>query len=190
MSTTSTPLLNNLPEEIIDKIISFLEHQPSLANTTLTSRKLNRIATPHLYTAVSLTVSRPANLAPIPLKAYRNVSEETVRSLPHTAFDVPTTDGCNVLAFIKVMKCRPELARHVRRVKFLRQIRNLGFYDSKSLKEFVKDLPDGARFSPLIDSVRTMHLTELGCDLVRSVLRMLPRVQAIDTSGYDTDRHV
>jgi hypothetical protein len=119
--TQKEAMIDDLPEELLDELFSFLQPQTSLTNATLTSRKLSRIVTPHLSTRVSLTMSRRANPSPIPLKVYKSLHEEEMRRLSHASFDVPTIDGCHSLAFIKTIKRRSELAHHVRHVIFRRR---------------------------------------------------------------------
>lgn len=123
---------DNLPEKIIDKIVSFLGPQSSLAAATLVPRKVNRIATPRLYTAVTLTLGRSAESFPTTIED-RQANDEMANIILEV--DIPTINDCNVSAFIRSIRRRPELARHVKHLGLIPHdygyiFRNfLGFYD-------------------------------------------------------------
>jgi hypothetical protein len=58
--------IHSLPEELLDRI-AYFSPPPSLHALSLTSRTLNRIATPHLYTSITLTRESFKFLRPLTL---------------------------------------------------------------------------------------------------------------------------
>lgn len=67
LATTLPTTIHALPEELFDQILHFLPQRQSICSLALTSRDLNRIATPHLYTSITLTSSSFRYLRPLTL---------------------------------------------------------------------------------------------------------------------------
>ncbi|KAF2825526.1 hypothetical protein CC86DRAFT_44260 [Ophiobolus disseminans] len=65
--TSSNPTIYSLPEELLDRILHFIPHRPTITALCLVSRDLNRIATPHLYTCITLTSASFQFLRPLTL---------------------------------------------------------------------------------------------------------------------------
>ncbi|KAI4961148.1 hypothetical protein J4E86_000174 [Alternaria arbusti] len=53
-SNTQLSPLESLPDELLDLILSYLPSRTTLHTLTLVSRHLNRLATAHLYTHITL----------------------------------------------------------------------------------------------------------------------------------------
>ncbi|KAF2123967.1 hypothetical protein P153DRAFT_252435, partial [Dothidotthia symphoricarpi CBS 119687] len=69
--------LTSLPEELIDRIVFLTDARPTLHALTLVSKDLNRITTPHLYSAIALTNTDFQYLRPLAYLLWT--------SLPHRA---------------------------------------------------------------------------------------------------------
>jgi hypothetical protein len=191
-----TSILENLPEEIIERIISLVEHQSSLAAAAVVSRKLNRIATPHLYTTVTLVVVKAAKSMPVTIKPPETQDDRQVEDI-HLSFDLLSTKDCNALAFVKTIRQRPDLAQHVKLLKLVRNDhgydvrRALGFddYQDQSLTKLAAAAPAHLSCSAIADQIqkRPNSVVDQPYELVCSVLRILPHVNSIDAYGYTTD---
>ena len=196
-----TDTFDNLPEELIDRIITFLGPQSSLAAAALLSRKLNRIVTPHLYTSVSVTVCKVGRQLPFKLKGSEVGSESDVVEV---FFDLPTSSGCSAVAFRKTIRCRPDLARYTKYLRLTRDDRGFlfrkitGFYDFRhrsSERTSWRDTERAAKKATPkllseLDAPRPRPATytmDPGFEIVALLLRSLPHVNYLDFFNYHTD---
>lgn len=185
--------LDQFPEELLDRIVFFLRHQSSLAAAALTSRKLNRIATPYLYTAISLTATRPGKTVLTTFEDPMASNQAGARAgLIHAKYDSISLDKCNMSHFISTIIRRPDLRQHVQYLELLRQdsgcvARAAGSRRVEGLLH-VSELIREARGSVFDrESLRPATISDPVREAVQAVLRMLPNVQCLDCSGYHTD---
>lgn len=75
--TSLTLTLTHLPEELVDRICRF-SSAPCLHALALVSRTLNRIATTHLYTSITLTRSSFKHLRPLTLLLWTSPKHATL----------------------------------------------------------------------------------------------------------------
>ncbi|OAL44768.1 hypothetical protein IQ07DRAFT_491583, partial [Pyrenochaeta sp. DS3sAY3a] len=82
-----------LPEELLDRIIHFLPDSHTLTTLCTVSKTLNRIATPHLYTHITLSSHAFTYLRPLAFLLWTSPNHRcTVRS-----FNVSRAYGGNLI---------------------------------------------------------------------------------------------
>lgn len=123
LHSVQTGTLDLFPEEVLDNIISFLAHNDNddafelsslrgLYSVALTSSKFHRIALPHLYAKVPITLN----------KKLKFVSSSVDGG---NGYSISTTSGCNATAFLRTLKDRPEIVPHVKSLHLKRD--DVGF---------------------------------------------------------------
>ncbi|KAJ4989103.1 hypothetical protein SVAN01_05365 [Stagonosporopsis vannaccii] len=183
--------LEQLPEELISRVMSFLRPQSSLAAAAMASRKLNRIVTPLIYTAVSLTVTRPGKTVSTAVEdPMASDQAAAVAPLINVTYNIITLDKCNISHFINTMMCRPDLRLHVKYVELLRQ--DSGCFT----RAYVTRHAQWPRAGGLAlesysvfdrEATRVIVITDPAKEAVQVLLRMLPNIHYLDCSGYHTD---
>ena len=120
--------LDGLAEKLLDKIFAHLTPDArelststicDLAAVSLVSRDFHRIVEPHLYRSVPITVNKCDRILDLLITDYFDPPSETWdMSLPVRA---PTTRSCNANHFLRTMRMRPGLSKHVKLLSVRRQ---------------------------------------------------------------------
>ncbi|KAF3044005.1 hypothetical protein E8E12_005809 [Didymella heteroderae] len=193
---TPSSAFDDFPEEIIERIISLFTVQWSLAAAALVSRRLNRIGTPHIYTAVTLVLAKSAKSIPLVVKPLETRTGPQM-DIFHFTFDLPSAESCNALAFVMTVMRRPELAQHVKLLELIRNDegydirRAIGFSDLQGQKvtKLAAAAPTQLSWRSFTDAMdeRPARVVDQPYELVCSVLRTLPQVNFIDAYEHTTD---
>ena len=208
--------INALPEELLDHIVSCLAPEnpktfsstatlKSLVAISLVSQRLHRIAEPHLYCAVPITLNKSLLEAHVfypPTRPLRLTGQYT--------FQVPSKLNSNALAFVGTIASRPRLATYVRYLSLVRN--DVGFFQRFSLgmcgrtpdappaytvaELEVASCPERAidmaservaSIIPNLASVRVSDAHDTDTLIAQRILRMLPQVVHLNRSEYFTD---
>lgn len=199
---------DNLPEELIDRTIGFL--QPDYRTVTvgclhpllalsMASRKLHRITEPHLYNTVPLTANSSQSTAVIHV-------QRSATHLQSYRFAVPTSKGANLVAFLRTISARIDLRRHVKHIRLFRC--DWGSHDRALFGYYGYKDDHGAKFSrPDLETAirngkamlaRTFHrcssntrtlsrADDQASALLSATLLLLPELKKLDAGSNKTD---
>jgi len=122
--------LDCLPEELIEAILrnlspsadqSIYNVQPlqDLSAVSMVSKKLRRIAEPLLYHSVPITIGRRGRELKVPIESF-TADQSALGPTWYAEYSVPTEQNCTAKLFVRTLRDRPELSRHVKIVAMAR----------------------------------------------------------------------
>lgn len=191
-SDDTSPRLDNLPEESLEHIISYLPSQSDIASISAVSRKFHRIAEPALYHTICITVATPGEHYKVPMhQAHRHVNRQ------YGEFDLPSAKGTNTATLLRSITERPWLGHYVKVLKLFRN--DTGHFDRRQLGLFTP-IPD-PRSKTSIEEIKAaissgkwlqppdgfFERVDGLSETFMQLLHRLPCIEHIDASAYNTD---